>query len=494
MTTIPTLPPPKLGPVAVDFYGIQEALAADLVALDSWNNFARSGTGQTVMRWIAAVGSNDQGAIARSLQELFTDTARAPSSILRIMRMLGVHVIRSRSGSITENVTRTDASASTLVIPPYTQWSVGSQSFFNRNAVILPATGAAVPVTLYRGTLTSVTLTSVGNGFQRLIVGERSTWDISDDDLFVVDSTGVAWSPIRTGLWREPSNSTTFFENTLPDGRVELKFGDGNYGGLLPAGDVTVTYAVLDSNADTQSSPGLGSSLAPKSFPVIGYVANTASPNQDPPNAAFYKFMGPGATANYQRAVTRDDHRAVALQYPGVVDARFLGQAETSPSDLRYMNVVRACLLTTTPWTSADWLKFKLYMEQERTIASTVLVRTDPVAVSLTIPVVVQAFPTADLQSLEAAVGSAVRSFFAVQAGSLGASYYPSDLIVSIMEQATFQLAPNESGELIDTVSVPMDPVILPPTSYFVVADVAVSISYTARNSNSASLSQVLGV
>jgi hypothetical protein len=298
---------------------------------------------------------------------------------------------------------------------------------------------------------------------------------------------------VRTGLWREPSTSKTFFEATLPDGRAELKFGDGTYGGLLPAGGFTVTYAVLDSANDTQASPQSGARAQPAGVQAVGVVSTPASPNIDPPVPAFYKFMGSGAVANFERAVTRDDHRALALQYPGVIDARFLGPAEVNPSDLRQMNIIHAVLLTTTPWTSSDWYRFKTFFEKERTIASTTMVRRDPQGVNLTIPISVQAFPTADLASLERVVESTAQAFFAQRAGSLGASYYPSDLIVAIKEQSTYQQAPNESGDLIDTVTVPMDPVLLPATSYFDVVTVSVTASYSTRSASAASLSQTLG-
>lgn len=488
-----TLPPPRLSPVEVDFYAIQEALAADLVSLDSWNNFAKSGTGQTVIRWIATVAADGKGANARTLQELFTDTARSPSAIFRIMRMLGVHLIRMRPGTIDVAVSRTDSSASSLVVPAYTQWSVDGQDFFNRATIILPGSGASVNATLYRGKLTYESYTSLGSGFQKFSVGSASLWNMSDEDVFVIDSAGDTWRPVRTGLWREPSTSKTFFEATLPDGRAELKFGDGTYGGLLPAGGFTVTYAVLDSANDTQASPQSGARAQPAGVSAVGVVSTPASPNIDPPVPAFYKFMGSGAVANFERAVTRDDHRALALQYPGVIDARFLGPAEVNPSDLRQMNIIHAVLLTTTPWTPSDWYRFKTFFEKERTIASTTLVRRDPQGVNLTIPIAVQAFPTADLASLERVVESTAQAFFAQRAGSLGASYYPSDLIVAIKEQSTYQQAPNESGDLIDTVTVPMDPVLLPATSYFDVVTVSVTASYSTRSASAASLSQTLG-
>lgn len=488
------LPPPLLSPVEVDFYSIQEALAADLVSLDSWRNFAKAGTGQTLIRWLATIASDGKGANARTLQELFTDTARSPSAIFRIMRMLGAHIIRARSGTANASLQRTDASASSLVIPAYTQWNVGGQDFFNRTVIVLPGTGAAVDTVLYRGKLTYESYTSLGAGFQKFSVGSASLWNVCDDDIFVTDSLGAVWRPIRTGLWREPGTAKTFYENTLPDGRVEIKFGDGTYGGILPAGGFTVTYPVLDTASNTQASPEAGSQALPTGLPVVGTLTSSASANLDPPPPAFYKFMGPGAVANFERAVTRDDHRAIALRYPGVVDATFLGQAEVNPSDIRQMNIIHVVLLTSTPWTSTDWFRFKTFMERDRTIASTTIVRRDAKPVDITIPIKIEAFPTADLPSLEDIVKSTVRDFFAQKAGSLGASYYPSDLIVAIKEQSTYQQAPNESGDLIDTISVPMDPVLLPPTAYFNLVDVTVAVSYSLRTASAASLSQTLGV
>jgi hypothetical protein len=493
MADAPT-PPLVLSPIVTDYYSLLATLEQDLIARGTWNDLAKSGTGATIMRWIASVGNASLGSVARSLQENYLDTARSPSAVFRAVRLQGGQIIRARAGSINVNVTRTDALATTLTVPAYTPWLVGSQKFFNRVPVVISPTGATVSAVLYRGVINYETWTSDGSPFQRFVLGTRNTWDISNDDLWMTDSTGVLWSPVNTGLWREPGDSTTFFQSTLPDGRVECKFGDGNYAGLLGAGDITFGYVQLDSAINTINPPLKGSTISAFGYSVSGIVDATASANIDAPSPEFYKMIGPGSSANNARAVTRDDYRAIAMQYDGVIDAKFQGQAEINPSDVRWMNVVAASLLTTTPWSALEWLQFKEYMESERAIASTVIVRRDPDAVHINMPITVAAFPAADPTSLQTVVQNVVTDFFAVKAGSLGASYAPSDLILKIMESATYQQAPNETGLLIDTVTVPMDIINLKPTSYFVLDSVTVNVAYTTRRTSMAVLDQIIGV
>jgi hypothetical protein len=276
---------------------------------------------------------------------------------------------------------------------------------------------------------------------------------------------------------------------------VECKFGDGNYAGLPAAGTLTFGYTVLDTAQKTSTPPPVGSTATAAGYAVVATVTSSSFPtaNQDAPPPSFYKAIGPGGAANNQRAVTRDDCRAEALQYPGVVDALFQGQAEINPSDLRWMNVLTVTLITTTPWSPLQWLNFKNFMESERTCAGFWLVRLDPTPVHITLPVSIAALSIADLNSVTSLTQAAVTAFFAVQAGSLGGSYAYSDIIVAVMEACTYQAAPNETGPLLDTVSCPADAITLAPTQYFVLDSCPITAAYTTRKSSAASLDVIVG-
>jgi hypothetical protein len=178
------------------------------------------------------------------------------------------------------------------------------------------------------------------------------------------------------------------------------------------------------------------------------------------------------------------------------VDAVFRGQAEVNPSDLRSMNVVYATLLTASTWTEAQWLEFKRFMESQRGIASTVLARIDPVPVTLDLNITLRVFPEADIGAVTELARSAVANLLRPSNRSLGRSLYHSDVSTAVLESATYQQAPNETGLLIDFVEIPsfLEPIKLPPTSYFVPGNIVIDCQYTTRGLSAAATGEILGL
>lgn len=487
-----------LNPVTPDYPGFYNAMLNDLAQspTGSWNDLAVSGTGTTIVRWIASWAAFGQGSIGRALQEAFPDTARSPSAVFRACRLQGIHIIRSRPGSIGVTLTRTDNLATPLIIPALSQFTVGGQAFYNTTSITLSGTGASIAATLNRGQLATLTFTGSGLPLQFYVLGSPGTWSISDVDVWMTDSTGAVWTSIRTGLWRETSGNNTFFESTLPDGTVHCQFGDGTYGNIPPAGQVVFTYVNLASAVVSATTPVVGTIGNAVGFAVTAVSTTNASPNQDPPTPDFYKAMGPGGPANNLRGVTRDDIRAITLQYDGVVDALFRGQAELNPSDIRFMNSLSATLLTTSLWTQQQWLTFKQYMESGIIPATCVLRRDDPKPVTVNVSLEVAATTSASLDSLTTLVTQVVDTFFTPSDESLGKSLEPSDLIIAIMESATYLQAPGESGSLIDYVRVnaPANPVVIPNTSYLVLGTLTLNVHYTQRGLSAAVTGSITGL
>ncbi len=498
MTSTVTATAVQLSPTAPDFQGIMNALEADLagVSSGSWNNLVTSGTGETLMRWIASVGAFGQGSIARALQESYLDTARSPSGVFRSVRRQGARLIRARPGTVTATVTRTDGLATPLTIPAMTQWTVGGQNYYNSGtSVTLPASGASVSVTLSQGTVASAVYSSAGTPYQCYVLGTSGAWNVGDSDVYMVDSLGQAWTAVTTGgLWQQSGNSA-FFESTQVDGTSQCQFGDGNYGLIPPVGPLVFTYATLATYAQTVAGPAIGSTGTATGYAVTLVTTSVAAPNQDPPAPEFYKNVGPGQASNNGRAVNRDDHRAMALAYPGVVDALFRGQAELNPSDLRYMNVLAATLLTTAPWNQNQWLAFKTYMNTVG-MASCVFIQSNPTPVTVNVNLNVAVNQPGCVPVVTQLATQVVQNFFAPSNTSLGGSLEPSDLIVAIMESATYLTAPGESGEMIDYVSpvFPDGPVIIAPTQYMVLGNLNLNVFYTTRRVNAASAGLIAGL
>jgi len=500
MTTPPD--PLILNPVTVDYPGIFSSIQSDLIAADAignpngWTNLVQSGTGTTIIRWIASIGAFAQGAIARSLQENYLDTARSPSGVLRCVRLQGVHIIRAQPGEVTVSITRTDNLTTPLIIPTFSQWTIGGQSFYNAPPITLSGTGAAVTATLKRGTIATSTFNSSGLPYQTYILGAPNLWSITDVNIFAIDVNGNMWTGTRTGLWRYEPTDQVFFDSTLPDGTAELKFGDGTYGAIPPLGTLKFYYVNLATSAATNIGLAVGSTGKASNLAVAAITTSVASPNVDPPPPEFYKAIGPGGPANNGRAVTRDDHRAIALEYPGVVDALFRGQAELNPSDIRWMNVIAVTLLTTSVWNELEWLAFKQYFETIG-IATTSFVRMDPVAIPVTVVVDIAINQTASVASITSMANQVITNYFTPSNTSLNMALEPSDIPLALMESATYLQAPGESGAWIDYIRVrsPSGPVVAPPTSYLTLtAPPTLNVYYSRRGQSAASTGAVIGL
>ena len=486
-----TTTPPEfvISPMTVDVDGLFDALNAQLQAHASWNSLRVAATGQSLSRFMAIVGGYGQTGVARAQQEQWFDTMRIPTSVVRACRTLGVHVQRRRAGSVPVTLQRGDLTQ-TVTIPAYTQLGVGGKQYFCRVALRLPAGTASVPATLYQGAVQSSPIAGDGGPFRRFVIGSPG-YAVSDDDVWYVDPTGQPWASTRRGLWKYGPTDAVFQETTLPDGTVELWFGDGEYGKAAPAGAGVANWVEVAAPDPTAPEIPVGSSVSVVGFSTVsGATTGPASLNEAERGSDFYKVMGPKMRAADESVVTRDDYRAYAIKYPGVIDAQFLGEADVAPGDVRWMNVLGATLLTTRPWSNSDWGSFELYLKAGG-IATTASARFDPVATPLDVVLNVYAFNRANLADLQVTVTRVIGYLFALQAGSLGALYHPSDLMLSVLQNSI-----DEAGSLVDYVDVlsPETGVNLRKTSYAQLRSLTVNCAYTTRGSDSSDIGRRLGV
>lgn len=479
----------RLEPTTVDYDAIFDALNEELSSKASWNSLRTAATGQALMRFMSAVGANAQLSVLRSTQERWFDTMRVPTSVVRGCRALGVHVQRRRPGSASCTVIRGGDTTVPLTIPAYTQWSVGGRLFFNRSDVVFPANVTTGQYTLYSGQVVSQSLTSDGSKFQRFVVGSQG-FVVSDDDLWVITSN-QRWSNTRRGLWRYGPTDYVFQDTTLPDGTVELWFGDGLFGALPPLGAVEARWVeVLDDSSVEVAAASVVT--CPGYTGLQGYTNGASSANEDHRGADFYKIMGPKMRAGDESVVSRPDYRGHALKYPGVVDAKFRGEADVAPGDIRWMNILGATLVTTRAWTRVDWIKFVDYMT-EAGISTTEIVEFAPKVVEIDVVLRVYVFRrVSDLRSFQDNLNDVVvPAVFAPKAGMLGAYYSPDDLSRACVRETL-----DEYGSTIDYIEVdsPEAGIRISPIGYVKARSISVSVSYTTRSDDVVSVGSIVGV
>lgn len=339
-----------LSSVNPDYESIRTFFMTELQKRQSWSDLTLSGVGTTLIDFISAMANASLTAIERSAQETSLDTARLNSSVLTISRMLGVHISRKIPARVQCTIFNAQSTGTTVQMPAYTSFSINGVRLFNREDIILSG-GTPQTIWLYEGEVVVERINQAsGAAFQRYELGAPD-YVVSDLDLFAVVN-GTKFNRVTDGLWHYGANDLVFYENTLPDGRVEAIFGDDTHGIAPKLNQQIDFYTVRTSGAAGNNADLQNKKLSVLSTAVTAAVEGTAITalygGSDENDSEFYRIMAPFMNKSRDHATTRDTYMALTLNYPydKVIDAIFLGQAETYPNDIRYMNVVTVTLLT----------------------------------------------------------------------------------------------------------------------------------------------------
>ena len=404
-----------------DYETIRAALQTSLSSKNTWRDLLPSSTGQTLTDWIAAVGATDQYAIQHAFREAFR-TARLDSSILAQAIMLGVRLGRKTPSSV--GVTLTKATTDVVTIPAFTQFTSSSGLLFNREAITLHG-AATVNATLYEGEIITQVVTSDGNPYQ-LFVSADDGFKISDSDV-EVRINNIKMPLTQRGLWRY-KNQSGVADSTSPTGQLILTFGSEEFGTMPSTGDnVEIKYA-LTSGALGQTAAILGDSIVVADYPVVKLVATTGlAGGAEEKSSLFYRKLSPQLFSGETSATAKDEFSAKANDYPGVFDAKVVGQRELAPGDPRWMNLVQVTLLTDHLWSGAEWGEFTKWY-QARTTYPVRFHRRDPLAVPVNIAMKIFCQPRADLAAVKAKAETAVQRLFLLRPGLLDSNLFMSDI------------------------------------------------------------------
>lgn len=147
--------PIKLSTIKPDFPSLLMQLQLYLQAKGTWSDLQTSGTGQTLLELMAAVGAFNQFAIESAVRETALTTAMRDSSIYAITRMLGVRIHRKSPASVEVDLRR-EGIATTDMIAVFTQFDVNGLSFFNRYPIMFVQGYNQATERLYYGTPSEV--------------------------------------------------------------------------------------------------------------------------------------------------------------------------------------------------------------------------------------------------------------------------------------------------------------------------------------------------
>lgn len=468
-----------------DFESIILRLVQELQQSQAWVDIIPSGTGQTLLRAIAAGMSYALLASERAYQEVM-NKGSSSTAILANTSLLGVRIQRNTPARVKVRFTRADVDT-IYTIPRFSKFTINGVPFFNRNILTFNRFDVSIETTLYQGLIYSGQASMSGIPFEKISFGDENKL-ISNEDVYVfVDD--IEWNRTITSPWKWEIDEEAFYERTLSNGNVEIMFGDRRYGKIIdPQSSLKIIWSETNGSA---SNASLSSQVvyyedAPSTIEITGETLTTIFGGADMEALSFYKEMAPHIRPAQMVANRRGDHRAVALQYPGVVDALFRGQAELNPGKRSWMNVMGATVLTKTEWVASEWDAFKKYME-DNTVFRLEYLRLDPVAEDMNIVANIGCIPSADLDEVEQYLKEAIQISLGPRRGILGYSVYLSDIDNVLHGEGKYK-------SLIETVEV-LEPtthrLLTDKTKYNRIVNVTLNMSYSTRKSYSGRLDMI---
>lgn len=412
-----------LSTVSPDHADIVSQLQAALLTRDSWKDRITSSTGQTLIEFQAAIGAYDQYAIESAFQEVFPESAKNATSIYAAAEFLGVRTNRKIGATVTVSLT----SPVNVTIPVYSQFLGGGTFWYNKTA--LNVTSTPTVFTLTQGKIVQLSTTGLGTDFQSF-VSQETDFVVHDQDV-LVKINSVNQYVTTDGLWTRPSLDGVQ-NKTLPDGRLLLLFGNTIYGSKPVATDVIDITYIVTQGSDSNNLPISGRPLALETDPTVAGTF-TVLPSGGGSQSPFlvYKNITPALFGSFNSSVTAAQYKRLPLQYPGVIDAQTFAQREVNPKALAWMNVIKVCLLTTSPFSGPQFAAFEDFFLRN-TMYSTRIYRQDPIPVDVNVDVDVFCANFSNLSEIQQKVEDALDALFAPRQGIIGLDIYLSDIYDAI--------------------------------------------------------------
>lgn len=338
----------SLSKVTPDFEDLFKKLQSRLESSPTWTDLLPTSVGTTFLDLFAASSVTNQYYLDIAFREAFLSMAFRDSSIYAGTRFLGVRIARKVSAGCTARVE--NASTQVVYIPPYSQFLIGGKPFYTKAQYVIPAESYITNMDLYSGEVKTLSFDLSIYSDLRLKEFLLNLPDFSVTDLLVYtqnpSSTNTRiWESTDKPLFEHTPDDSVFYENTTRDGDVSLTFGDGIFGRLLSNEDTLyIRCVVTNGSADNNGLPGLQVQLLDNSD-ITGLTITAIAGGADQKSSSYYKLFAPQMRRTDRRAISLSDIRAALMLYPGIADAVVQGQKDIAPNDLRWMDVIRICVL-----------------------------------------------------------------------------------------------------------------------------------------------------
>lgn len=333
----------KLDSIVYDIPTLANVLTEKLVEESpTFNAMYPSQTATSLVNTLAGVGSMLQYTVVSAMANAYMDSAFSPSGIYQLAETLGNNIHGNIAARIVCQIVRhEDFNGMSTLIPAGSQFEVDGIPFFNIDDInFSPNYDAINNVTLIQGHLVTVEKTTAGVPNEKLYFSSDFKADHNNikvyvnNELWNISETFIAYD---TGSVVDISELKVVVVKTDADGRAYVKLGNG-INGLLPAANsiVRIQYVHNDGDAGNITKNNLdiklitpiyhNNRLIEVSFPT-STTAYGGAPQQ---SLEVLKATSPNVFASGNRAIRRDDYKAILMNKCGYLSTNVWGEYEES--------------------------------------------------------------------------------------------------------------------------------------------------------------------
>jgi hypothetical protein len=223
-----------------------------------------------------------------------------------------------------------------ITLPQFTRFRCRNKYWHTRRSYLLHPNDTQLEIQLYEGQVLVEEFRGLGEKYQRWYIGSQFNVDNNTIRVMIDEDW---WSEADNSFVYYTPRDQVFLQQTSPDGKVLVFFGNGIYG-KVPAKDSTIRifYTVTAGSDSNSSSTGDDVQLLEsitigpnRSLAVDGISTTPAIGGEDEHSLDDIKYAIPRLYAANQRAVRRDDYIGHLLGPKAPIifaDARVWGEYE----------------------------------------------------------------------------------------------------------------------------------------------------------------------
>lgn len=358
----------KTNYTAKDYSTLREEMLQNIPIITEgrWTNLNESDPGITILEIFMSMVDNLLFYMDMQGQEVDLDKARQRTSVIKLLRLIGYEVngVSGSRGTVTVQVSPNQNVTYPVYIDKGTQLTAQGQNvslvFTTLDSVTLSNATDTRTIAVIQGVAATDTYTSDGTPSQKFILTSTSA-DKSSIKVYVDENTSdndaTPWNNVSS-FYKSTFSSKDYKVQTDEYSRIAIIFGDGQFGAIPPVNKViSITYVVADGaqgnvgkNAITQVSSGIPYVKDNTSNKVAVSITGSSATGggADVESIEQAKETATGLLFGLNRALSRDDYKALMLSVPGVSKAVAWGENEEQTPDYRMMNRVRASFFSIT--------------------------------------------------------------------------------------------------------------------------------------------------